>query len=62
MAREFEQCFEERVERGRALLAESEEHRGSTDLQVRRAGGRQAAGGGLPAGQLLTLTALWHHS
>ena len=31
---QLEQFLSERVERGRTLLAESEEHRGSTDLQV----------------------------
>ena len=32
---QLEQFMAEKVERGRKLLAESEEHRGSTDLQVR---------------------------
>ena len=32
-----EEFLRERVERGRRLLAESEEHRGTGDLQVRQA-------------------------
>ena len=36
---QLEQFLAEKVERGRKLLVESEEHRGSTDLQVAR--GRQ---------------------
>ena len=40
---QLEQFLAERVERGRKLLAESEEHRGSTDLQVRGGCTRQAA-------------------
>ena len=43
---QLEQFMSEKVERGRTLLAESEEHRGSTELQVGvggRAGGRAAA-------------------
>ena len=35
MAWQLDQFLAEKVERGRKLLAESEEHRGSTDLQVR---------------------------
>ena len=39
MAWQLEQFLAEKVERGRALLVESETHRGSIELQVRRAGG-----------------------
>jgi hypothetical protein len=46
MAWQLDQFLAEKVERGRKLLAESEEHRGSTDLQV-RAG--WAGSGGLAA-------------
>ena len=34
---ELEEFLTENLERGRRLLADSEEHRGCTDLQVRRA-------------------------
>ena len=35
MVWQLEQFLQERVELGRRLMAESEDHRGSTDLQVR---------------------------
>ena len=51
MAWQLEDFLLERVERGRTLLAESEEHRGSPDLQVgvgSGAVGAAAAGSGQP--------------
>jgi hypothetical protein len=49
MAWQLGQFLAEKVERGRKLLAESEEHRGSTDLQV-RVGAPRGVGGSSGSG------------
>ena len=65
---QLEQFMAERVERGKKLLSESEEHRGSTDLQVcaGRGGAAVAAAAGcqtaLAGARPLTPTTAPHYA